>query len=190
MENQLNSAIIPNIELALRCTPIVCPMPLPPEYPWAGSTDLISADINLGVATIETFDRYCSSTLFCVNLPTELTTLLGTLNVDQYRTLTTILKLKAQGSSVWYSSSIDWYASLSPLQKDILIEAYTDGVLKSAYGETGPPPELEALSSILPIAEFDVMMGGMTDSLTAAGIDLSAEISELDLVFEAILSIF
>ena len=149
--------------------------------------------MNLGVETIKAFDRYCSSTLFCVNLPTKLSTFLGTLTVDQYRTLKAILKLKAQDSSLWYSSSIDFFSSLSPLQKNILVEAYTDGILKSGYDVIpGPPPELgEALSSILMTGSItDSMTGSITDSLTDAGIDWGAEVSELNTVIEAILNIF
>ena len=35
--------IVPDIELALRCTPIVCPVPPRPEFPWAGiGTDTVA----------------------------------------------------------------------------------------------------------------------------------------------------
>ena len=138
--------------------------------------------MNLGILTIQTFARYCAvstQTLSCVNLPEKLTLFWSSLNPQQFKTMRTILLLQKENSSVWRNSAVNWYDSLNATQKDILIEAFSDGVLR-ASDFPGPPPELGELSLILPMGEIDV-------SLTELGIEMSSEISEiseLDLAFE------
>ena len=95
--------------------------------------------MNLGPKLITQFDHYCSAngTIFCVNLPTSLRNFMSSLPPDHLKEFYTIIRLKEDGSSIWWSSAHDWYHRLPELQKSIALEIYLKGGLKPTMDDVG-----------------------------------------------------
>ena len=62
---------------------------------------------------------------------------MSSLPPDHLKEFYTIIRLKEDGSSIWWSSAHDWYHRLPELQKSIALEIYLKGGLKPTMDDVG-----------------------------------------------------
>ena len=99
-----------------------------------------------GLEVVKGFDRYCRSngySLFCVNLPSELSRFKASLSPEQLKLLIRSIDLRASDNSAWYSFARDFYASLTESQQQMAIQLSLDGHLKESGNDVDPDPEIE-----------------------------------------------